>query len=166
MKKILALCGSIRSESSNMGILLGIQSLQKIDIYSDIDKFPHFNPDLACPTVVMDFKAQIKGCDILLISTPEYAHGIPGVLKNALDWIVSDENFPGKKVALIFASTGDGQEVRRSLCEVLRTMSADVSELRILNIQGVRSKISKSGEFLNLEIKSEVEEYLKNLMKG
>lgn len=166
MKKILALCGSIRSESSNMGILLGIQSLQKIDIYADIDKFPHFNPDLICPAVVMDFKAKIKGCDILLISTPEYAHGIPGVLKNALDWIVSDENFPGKKVALIFASTGDGLEVRRSLCEVLRTMSADLCEQRILNIQGVRSKISKSGEFLNLVIKSEVEEYLKNLMKG
>src|SRR5690606_3703912 len=86
-----------------------------------------------------------------IISTPEYAHGIPGVLKNALDWIVSDEDFPGKKVGLIIASTSEGQFARDSLVEVLRTMSAEVDEEAIVSISGIRTKIDKSGELLDFE---------------
>jgi chromate reductase, NAD(P)H dehydrogenase (quinone) len=67
---------------------------------------PHFNPDLELtePPSATNLCAQIKWADGLLISSPEYAHGVPGVLKNALDWLVSGEKFLGKAIALINAS--------------------------------------------------------------
>jgi NAD(P)H-dependent FMN reductase len=163
MKKIFAVCGSIRKQSSNMGLLLAIESIvgkESFCLFKDIGKFPHFSPDLEIPQVVQEFKNKISKANLLSISTPEYAHGIPGLLKNALDWIVSDEDFPGKKVVLIFASTGDAEFVKRSLSEVLRTMSADVDEKRIININSVRNKVDYSEEFLNNEIKNDLNTFV------
>jgi NAD(P)H-dependent FMN reductase len=166
-KRVLAVCGSIRSQSSNMGIILALEKLSienfYFEIFRDIQSFPHFSPDLAIPETVLNFKNKLKNADVLIISTPEYAHGIPGVLKNALDWIVSDEDFPGKVVGLVLASTGDGLEAKRSLVEILRTMSAQVEEKSILNISGVRSQIGKDGHLLNEHIETKLSDFLKSL---
>lgn len=89
--KILAIAGSLRQESSNKILLHSIASLApsniKIDFYNDIGNLPFFNPDLDDSTqpMVINLKKQIGLSDGILIASPEYAHGITGVLKNALD---------------------------------------------------------------------------------
>ena len=65
--------------------------------------------------------------DAVVISTPEYAHALPGIFKNALDWLVSDPAFAGKPVAILHASRGSTWALD-SLREVLRTMSARIIE--------------------------------------
>lgn len=87
---------------------------------------PYFNPDLdqePLPEPVRKFRQKISEAQALLISTPEYAHGIPGVLKNSLDWLVSDPNFAGKPVDLIYGSATDASFAQTSVCYLRRKMA-------------------------------------------
>jgi NAD(P)H-dependent FMN reductase len=98
--------------------------------YEKLGELPHFNPDLDGKTVpdeVGALRGLIAAADALLISTPQYAHGLPGALKNALDWLVSDPAFAGKPVVILHASRGSTWALD-SLTEVLRTMSARIIE--------------------------------------
>jgi chromate reductase, NAD(P)H dehydrogenase (quinone) len=88
---------------------------------------PLFNPDLESrpPQAVIRFREALGAADALVVASPEYAHGISGVLKNALDWLVSFEGFIGKPVALINTSPRAHHAYDATL-EVLKTMSANV----------------------------------------
>ncbi len=108
--KILAISGSLRGRSTNTELLLAARVLAPqgmlIELYSALDRLPHFNPDVE-PTesaAVMDLKQRLHHADGLLISSPEYARGVPGSLKNALDWLVSGPEFVDMPVALLNAS--------------------------------------------------------------
>lgn len=131
MLKILAISGSLRQVSSNTALLKAAITLAppniKIKLYNGLNDLPHFNPDLepAEPPAVNDLRAQIKWADGLLISSPEYAHGVPGVLKNALDWLVSGEEFVGKAIALINASPR-ATYAQAALTEIMTTMSGQI----------------------------------------
>jgi len=131
---LLAISGSLRAASSNTTVLQALRALAPtqvtIILYDQLGDLPHFNPDLdgetnTLPTPVAALRAQIGQADGLLISSPEYAHGVPGVLKNALDWLVSSLEFPGKPVALINISPRS-TFVHASLSEILTTMSASL----------------------------------------
>jgi chromate reductase, NAD(P)H dehydrogenase (quinone) len=131
MLKILAISGSLRQVSSNTALLKAAIALSppniKIKLYNGLNSLPHFNPDLEStePPAVKDLHAQIKWADGLLISSPEYAHGVPGVLKNALDWLVSGEEFVGKAIALINASPR-ATHAQAALTEIITTMSGQI----------------------------------------
>ncbi len=110
---ILALSGSLRSRSSNKAVLLAAARLApartSITLFEGLAGLPYFNPDLDSvggtpPPTVATFRDQVDASDGLLISSPEYARGISGALKNALDWLVGSPDFPGKPVAVINAS--------------------------------------------------------------
>jgi len=97
-----------------------------------IDRLPFFDPDLdddgeEVPSEVEQFRAELRATDGVLISSPEYAHGVPGVLKNALDWLVGSTQgeIVEKPVALINASPR-ATHAQASLVETLRTMSAHI----------------------------------------
>ncbi len=99
----------------------------EISIYQGLGGLPLFNPDLEgfeAPEV-MDFRAQLRIADGVLIASPEYAHGITGVLKNALDWVVGSGEFVQKPVALLNASLR-AMHAPESLKEVLKTMDAQI----------------------------------------
>ena len=102
-------------------------TVPEIIIYSGWGKLPHFNPDLGAiePAPVTDLRKQIEWADGLLISTLEYGPGIPGALKNRLDWLVSSLEFPGKPIALFNASP-HAVHAQASLLEILTTMSGRV----------------------------------------
>lgn len=89
---VLGIAGSLRAASYNRALLRAAREVapdgMTIEIY-DISGIPLYNADVEAqgdPEAVQRFKAAIAQADALVISTPEYQHGIPGVLKNALDW--------------------------------------------------------------------------------
>jgi NAD(P)H-dependent FMN reductase len=97
-------------------------------MFHGLAELPPFNPDLdseGTPEAVTNFRARLRACDAVLISSPEYAHGVPGVLKNALDWIVGSGELVDKPIALINASTR-ATRAWASLAETLSVMSARV----------------------------------------
>ncbi len=100
-----------------------------IQHYLDVGQLPHFDPDLADtpPAIVLALRELIGRVDGILISCPEYARGIPGSFKNALDWLVASHEFPGKPVALFNASPR-ASHAQAALRLVLETMSANIVE--------------------------------------
>jgi len=128
---VLALPGSLRAASINTALCRAAARLVPpglhIVVCGDLGSLPLFNPDLEAspPRTVVRFRAAIGFADALLVASPEYAHGISGVMKNALDWLVSYEGFVAKPVALINTSAR-ARHAHESLLEVLKTMSATV----------------------------------------
>lgn len=130
--RILAISGSLRSGSSNTILLRAAVALApetfEVSVYDGLATLPHFNPDLdneTVPSSVVDFRSQLQGSDGVLISSPEYAHGVPGVLKNALDWVVASGELYGKPVALLNASPRS-VHAQASLKETLTVMMASL----------------------------------------
>ena len=130
--RLLAISGSLRALSSNTALLRVAAEVAPSDVtismYDGLAALPHFNPDDdgdPPPPTVADLRERVGAADGLLICSPEYAHGVPGSLKNALDWLVRSVEFPFKPVALINASSM-ATHAQASLAETLRTMSADV----------------------------------------
>lgn len=157
---LLAISGSLRVSSSNTTVLHALQAIApahvKITLYHRLSDLPYFNPDLdretdTSPKLVRDLRSQIGHADGLLISSPEYAHGVPGVLKNALDWLVSSLEFPGKPVALINISPRS-TFVHASLSEILTTMSASLSTDSTLTISLPRKGLDVTDMLADVDI--------------
>jgi chromate reductase, NAD(P)H dehydrogenase (quinone) len=130
--RVLAICGSLRRASSNGALLDAAARLAsdvvQVSMYGELAELPAFSPDLdgdIAPEAVGRFRAGLRACDAVLISSPEYAHGVPGALKNALDWVVGSGELIDKPVAVINAS-GRATHAWTSLTETLVTMTAHV----------------------------------------
>ena len=150
-KHIFAISGSLRSGSSNHAILNFLKELAPDDIafmiYDRLADIPPFDPgnDHERPhEAVAELRNFITNADAVIICTPEYAYGIPGQLKNALDWTVSSGSFTGKLTALITASTG-GENAHEALKKVLGAIDANRPEEATLLISFVRSKMDGQG---------------------
>jgi chromate reductase len=123
--KVLGIAGSLRRDSYNKALLRAAQQLapaeMTIDTYEDLGSIPPYNGDVeseAFPEVVNEFKQRIRAADGILIVTPEYNYGLPGVLKNAIDWAsrpYGDSAWEGKPLAIMGASPGQGGTVRAQL---------------------------------------------------
>jgi chromate reductase len=96
------------------------------------------------PAEVTAFRKQVSEADAIIICTPEYAYGVPGALKNALDWTVSSASFSGKPTALITASTG-GEHAYGALIKILGAIDANLIKEATLLISFVRSKMDGEG---------------------
>jgi len=134
MIRVVGMSGSLRAQSSNTEALLAAARIAPDDIdvelYSALGTLPHFNPDLdregmMPPPSVADLRSLLGNSDALLVSTPEYAHGVPGTLKNALDWLVRDWGVLHMPVAILNISPRS-RHAPASLAETLRTMSMSV----------------------------------------
>lgn len=157
---LLAISGSLRSASSNTTVLHALQACAPasvtVSLFEGLADLPYFNPDLdgeadTPPRSVGRLRAQIGQADGLLISSPEYAHGVPGVLKNALDWLVSSLEFPGKPVALINISPRSTY-VHASLSEILTTMSASLITDSVFTIRLPRKGLDMAGMLADPQI--------------
>jgi NAD(P)H-dependent FMN reductase len=130
--RVLAISGSLRRRSANTALVGAVARLApepvEVSIYRELAELPPFNPDLdgdRASAAVTRFRAQLQACDAVLISSPEYAHGVPGVLKNALDWVVGSGELVDKPIAVINAS-GRATHAWTSLRDTLTVMSARV----------------------------------------
>ncbi|MGE6758921.1 NADPH-dependent FMN reductase [Corallococcus interemptor] len=130
--KILAISGSLRKVSSNTQLLRACLRLTppgvEMTLYDALGDVPPFNPDIddldngIAPPGVLALREALRATDALLISSPEYAHGVSGVMKNALDWLVGSGEMSSRPTALINASPRS-LHAHGQLMEVLRTVT-------------------------------------------
>lgn len=119
-----------------------------ISIFTGLAEIPHFNPDIdneAPPAAVTQFRQKLKEADGVLICTPEYAMGVPGTLKNAIDWTVSSCEFSHKPVALITASSL-GENGHDSLMKTLRIIESKITDQTQLVISYVKTKVGRDNK--------------------
>lgn len=128
---VLALSGSLRAQSINSAFCRAAAQLAtapiRVTVFDGLGRLPLFNPDLEKrpPQPVRRFRSAVNDADALLVASPEYAHGISGVMKNALDWLVSHEGTVFKPIALVNTSPR-AQQAYEALREVLQTMSTRI----------------------------------------
>jgi NAD(P)H-dependent FMN reductase len=168
-KNILAISGSTREKSTNLNLLHAIADLAAdrfaLTIFESLAALPHFNPDLDHenpPEKVADFRRMLRQADGIMICTPEYAMGVPGTLKNAIDWTVSSCEFSHKPVALITASTL-GEKGHEALLHTLRIIESNMTDKTQLLISHIRTKVNAQGEITDPETKEHVEELVEAL---
>ncbi|MBM0744494.1 NAD(P)H-dependent oxidoreductase [Phormidium sp. CLA17] len=175
MLKILAISGSLRERSSNTAILRAAATLAppdiSISVYETLGELPHFNPDLdneTVPASVKEWRSLLKESDGVIVCTPEYAYGIPGVLKNALDWIVSSGEFINKPTAIISASPSPdgGAHAHAALIQTLAVMMATIVEGATLLIPAVSAKLNDQGEFTDRATAQALGALLNRLIKA
>jgi NAD(P)H-dependent FMN reductase len=173
MKQVMTISGSLAARSSNKNVIEHIARLSAgrcaIVGFDGIRHLPQFNPDLDSeepPTAVSTFRQAIKESDGILISTPEYIFGVPGALKNALDWTVSSADFRLKPTALIVSSTS-GEKAYQSLILTLQTIEAVISDGCSLLISHVKAKVGPDGKISDertlIELKTLTESFMQAL---
>jgi NAD(P)H-dependent FMN reductase len=148
-RTILAVSGSLRSSSSNTLILKEIQKWgpQHITftIYQDMATLPAFDDSMEAPEPVIAWRRLLADADGVFICSPEYAFGIPGALKNAMDWTVGSGELVNKPLALVTAATG-GDKAHAAWLQIFTALSANMPEGGSLLIPFVRSKLNEKGE--------------------
>jgi chromate reductase, NAD(P)H dehydrogenase (quinone) len=159
---ILALSGSLRRTSVNGAALraaaaaAAARSGITVTIADVVRELPHFDPDLehTPPDVVLRFRTACENAAGVLLSVPEYAFGIPGAFKNALDWTVGAGSLYRKPITVLdVAPPGRGGSVRRALDLVLKALDADVVHRSVPISQADRNA---SGEITSPEITEEL----------
>ncbi len=131
--RVLAVAGSLQERSSNAALLRVARdrATDRVEfvLFERLADIPPFSPDTEpAPPVIAEWRALVASADGVLIATPEYAHGLPGVLKNALDWLVGSGDLYGKRVAILSAEPSAQRAVhaRADLERTLRAQGADV----------------------------------------
>ena len=158
-------CGSSasRAASSNTALLRAAAALApesvEVVLYGGLACLPHFNPDLddldagTAPPAVVDFRSRLQASDGVLISSPEYAHGVPGALKNAIDWVVSSGEIYEKPVALLNASIS-ATHAYASLMETLKTADTDLVGEASVRVGLPTNRIDEAGILSDPELSS------------
>ena len=149
MIKILAISGSLRARSINKSILLAAKVLApkavEMILYEGIGSLPLFNPDHedAGYPPVMDLRKQLNESQGVIIASPEYAHGVTGVIKNALDWVVGSGELVGKPVALFNASSRS-LYVPAALRETLKVMDTFIVDEACVTVPFIGREVTAS----------------------
>jgi NAD(P)H-dependent FMN reductase len=165
---VLAICGSTRQSSSNHQLIAAITNLAAdqfdVELLENLATIPHFNPDLdtdltTAPEPVQEFRRKLATADGILICTPEYAMGVPGTLKNAIDWTVSSMHFSQKPVALITAATS-GLKAHQSLLDTLHVIESYITTDTQLVISGIRVKVNAQDGITDKDIREQVKKLI------
>ncbi|MGV3708015.1 MAG: NADPH-dependent FMN reductase [Gemmatimonas sp.] len=160
--------GSLRSGSVNGEVLKALLELSPdnvdIELFEGIGSLPHFNPDhdASPPASVLEWKSALQSALAVIICSPEYAHGVPGALKNALDWTVGSGEFMNKPVALVNASAGSAFIIPQ-LSETLTVMMAKVQATTLSLLGRKRDELSMR---LDETVSAELRGVLENLVRA
>jgi chromate reductase, NAD(P)H dehydrogenase (quinone) len=169
--RVLGFAGSLRAQSYNGALLRSAQELapagMAIEIYESIE-LPLFNEDVEArgdPGPVATFKAAIREADALLIATPEYNYGVPGVLKNAIDWASRPPGrgpLDGKLAGIVGASPGIVGTARAQ--QQLRQTFAFTNTLAMLQpevlVGRARDKFDRDGRLSDQATRTFFRQYL------
>lgn len=173
--QLLVLIGSTKEHSSNQKLVAFVKkeaaNLKMADssdtahLYWEIfpiSKLPYFDPDLdkapagslekeaqqpagTVPAAVEELRQKVAEADGILICTPEYVFSLPGVLKNALEWLVSTTVLTDKPMALITAAAS-GEKAKESLELIVKTLGGKFNTTTSIRVQGVAGKFNSEGE--------------------
>jgi len=174
---VLGISGSLRRQSSNGALLASLEGHLpegvEFRIAEGLASLPPFNPDddadgIPAPDSVRQWREQLRAADALAICTPEYARGVPGSLKNALDWAVSSGELTNKPTAAIAASPhpDGGREALHSLLLTLRMMGATIPGEASLSVPFVGRKLAPGGGVSDAELKIKLDRLVLALMKA
>ena len=165
--KLLALSGSLRTCSYNTATIEALKLIADSSgieiVIGNIKDLPLFNPDREDDHIpaVIELKSNVGDSSGLVIASPEYAHGISGPMKNALDWLVSGAEFPHKPIMLINASPRASHALA-ALKEVITTMSGNIIEGALVSIPLLGSGLDRDGILSNPEISNALKAALNN----
>jgi len=175
MPRVLALSGSLRAGSHSTSLLrhAAARAGEELDLilYDGLRDIPPFDEDLegeaAHVAPVERLKQALRDADAVLIATPEYNGSVPGVLKNALDWVSRpfDTNpLRGKHVAVISASTGSfgGLWAQNDLRRILGTLGARVLDQSV-TVPHVHTIVDGVGEIAHPDTSDGLAELLEAL---
>jgi chromate reductase, NAD(P)H dehydrogenase (quinone) len=134
----------------------------EVSILQGMGQLPLFNPDLEArpPGTVVEFLQTVADADALLIASPEYAHGVTGTIKNALDWLVGFEPFASKIVAVLNSSPR-AHHADAALRETLRTMAAWIVEPASISIPLLGAGLDESAIVNNPVIATDIQDSLR-----
>ena len=163
--KILALSGSLRKSSYNSAALNALKVLAPGNVeivVGEIGNLPLFNPDRENENIqpLNNLKQSLSESSGLILASPEYAHGISGPLKNALDWLVSGVEFPYKPIMLINTSPR-ASHAQEHLREVLKTMSGNIIEKANVSIPLLSSGLDRDSIIKDKNIAGKLQKGLK-----
>jgi chromate reductase, NAD(P)H dehydrogenase (quinone) len=172
--KILGIAGSLRKQSYNKGALRAAQKLcpegASIEVF-DLEGIPPFNQDdeKNAPAKVNEFKQKIRSADAIVLVTPEYNYGMPGVLKNAIDWAsrpYGDNAWSGKPVALISAalSMGGGVRAQYQLRQAFVFLNMEAVIQPEVAIANAPERFDKEGNLTDETAKKLIGQLLRNLV--
>jgi NAD(P)H-dependent FMN reductase len=147
---LLTMCGSLQRRSANRAALdvaaaRALAGGAVVDDYRSLADVPAFDVDAgdAPGAAVVDWRRRVARADAVLIAAPEYAGGVAGVVKNALDWLVGTGELYRKPVAVLSAATSGGIEARRTTGQTLSWQGAYV--VGELGIAAPRTKVDAVG---------------------
>ncbi len=173
--KILGISGSLRRGSYNTGLLLAAGELMPDDVefeiwagLKEVPPYDHDDDTDKAPTAVVELRSAFAGADAVFIATPEYNASIPGVLKNALDWVsrpVTTNPLRNKPAAVVGASTGAFGAVwaQAELRKVLSTIGARTLDVEVA-CRHAAERFDESGRLLDDEIRAELAEAVDELV--
>ena len=171
--KLLLFSGSLRLGSYSTAIVNTLENMAKEGVVQDISLLPFFNPDLDIHTLeednspqeVVTFRNRVREADVFVICTPEYAHQMPGVLKNALDWLVSSDAIVAKPTVVISSSTSamGGDKAHAQLVALLKIISQNVLEDASLIVSRVNKKIDEDGNVFDEGLMTEFKDLIDKL---
>ena len=153
--KVLAISGSLRSNSFSTAIVQAMSYEEHTDMtvsVKTLEEIPLYNEDLDTEpalSAIAKLRDQVRESDGVVIATPEYNHGIPGVLKNALDWASRPafaSCFRAKPVLIVTSAPGatGGVRAQYQLRETLVSMLAHVVPGREILLAGVEKRMRDS----------------------
>jgi chromate reductase, NAD(P)H dehydrogenase (quinone) len=169
--KVLALSGSLRGASVNSAMLRAAARVappsMELTVFHGLGDLPLFNPDGAEQpgAPVQRLFAAIERADAVIFASPEYAHGVTGVMKNALDWLVGFEPFAGKPVAVIKTSTR-AKHADAALREILTTMAAQLIGPASLTIDLLGAHLDEDGMVQSAPVSATILQALMALRAG
>ncbi|MEV0280461.1 NADPH-dependent FMN reductase [Streptomyces sp. NPDC050610] len=152
---LLAISGSLREQSTNNAVIHTASDLAKAEGWTatrlaGIGELPHFNQDLdvegAQPIAPVEaLREAVREADALLFVSPEYAHGVPGVLRNAIEWLVSSGALGDKPTAVVTASPhpGGGSYAQAQLRETLSMLTGALVEDACLELDAMGPKTDR-----------------------
>ncbi|MVM41341.1 flavoprotein [Spirosoma sp. HMF3257] len=173
--KFLAISGSLRAASTNTSLLRALAELAPstvtITLYDGLDDLPHFSPERdidPAPEAVATLRAQLREADAVIICTPEYIHGMPGVLKNMFDWIASSGEFVYKPVGVISAGPSDtgGSRAHAALFHTVDVLTANLPEKASLIVPFVRTRLDPAGRITDPILAQELREVVSALVEA
>jgi NAD(P)H-dependent FMN reductase len=165
---ILALSGSLKPGSINRAVLraaalAGARDGIAVTVDDSVRALPHFDPALeeAPPGAVIRFRQTCESAAGVLMAVPEYAFGIPGAFKNALDWTVGSGSLYRKPVVVLgVAPAGRATHVREALRLEFTALGAD-DEYRWVPV--ARSDLRQDGEVGNPRVLAELAGVVRDL---